>query len=67
MHCAFDGKTNFQSLLEQILGNSAIFCKKWLIFRVAQGLAGGMIRDPDLETLGVRFRQKNIMHTNLQG
>ena len=43
------------------------YAYKKLIFRVAQGLAGGMIRDPDLETLGMRFRQKNIMHTHLQG
>ena len=53
--------------ISEILGNSAIFCKKWLIFRVAQGLAGGMIWDPDLETLWMCFGQKKIMHTHLQG
>ena len=42
-------------------------CKKWLIFRVAQGLAGGMILDLDLDTLGICFHQKNIAHTHLQG
>ena len=34
-------------------------CKNWLIFRVAQGLAGSMMRDLDPDTLGMCFRQKN--------
>ena len=67
-YCAyFGGKTNFLSQLELIIKNPAIFSKKWLIFWVAQGLAGGTRRISDLDPLVMRFRQKNIMQTDLQG
>ena len=38
-----------------------------LIFWVSQGLAGGTRRISDLDPLVMRFRQKNIMQTDLQG
>ena len=66
--CAsFDMHINMCASLFQNPKNSAIFCKKWLIFRVAQGLRGGMNRIPVTEGLEMRFQQKNIMQTDLQG